>query len=106
MALSPIASERVTGAQVAERGNLADTGKDAIRPKQCRAARGLLGWSRDELSAASGVPARTLADFELSNTTSRNATLAGLRNALEKAGVESIAENGGGPGVRLKKKRR
>jgi hypothetical protein len=26
--------------------------------------------------------------------------------ALEKAGVEFIAENGGGPGVRLKKKRR
>nr|WP_281404845.1 hypothetical protein [Methylocystis sp. B8] len=28
-----------------------------------------------------------------------------LRAALEKAGVEFIAENGGGPGVRLKKKK-
>ena len=30
--------------------------------------------------------------------------LAAIRAALEKAGVEFIAENGGGPGVRLKKK--
>ncbi|WP_371134814.1 hypothetical protein [Methylocystis sp.] len=29
-----------------------------------------------------------------------------LRAALEKAGVEFIAENGGGPGVRLRKKGR
>ncbi|HEY8008619.1 MAG TPA: hypothetical protein VIE66_17915 [Methylocella sp.] len=29
-----------------------------------------------------------------------------LRAALESAGVEFIAENGGGPGVRLKKARR
>ncbi len=28
-----------------------------------------------------------------------------IRRALETAGVEFIAENGGGPGVRLKEKR-
>ena len=32
--------------------------------------------------------------------------VAAIRTALEKAGVEFIAENGGGPGVRLKKKGR
>jgi hypothetical protein len=31
-------------------------------------------------------------------------TLAALRKALESAGVEFIDENGGGPGVRLRKK--
>jgi transcriptional regulator with XRE-family HTH domain len=30
-------------------------------------------------------------------------TLAAIRSALEAAGVEFIAENGGGPGVRLRK---
>lgn len=29
-----------------------------------------------------------------------------LRNALELGGVEFIAENGGGPGVRLRKRQR
>jgi hypothetical protein len=31
-------------------------------------------------------------------------TIAELRRALEKAGIEFIAENGGGAGVRLKKR--
>jgi hypothetical protein len=31
-------------------------------------------------------------------------TIAAIAKALEKAGVEFIAENGGGAGVRLKKK--
>lgn len=35
----------------------------------------------------------------------RPATVDGIRAALEKAGVEFIAENGGGAGVRLKKRR-
>jgi hypothetical protein len=30
-------------------------------------------------------------------------TIVELRNALEMAGIEFIAENGGGPGVRLQK---
>ena len=79
--------------------------KYAITPEQCRAARGLLDWSRGELSKAGDVPVRTIADFELSNTTSRNSTLEGIRTALEKAGVVFIAENGGGPGVRLAKRK-
>ena len=75
--------------------------KHAIRPAQSRAARGLIEWSRDQLAATSGVPARTVADFELGNTTPRAATTNRLRAALEAAGVEFISENGGGAGVRL-----
>lgn len=33
----------------------------------------------------------------------RQSTLAAIRDALEAAGVEFIAENGGGAGVRLKR---
>ena len=32
-------------------------------------------------------------------------TIEKVQTALEKAGVEFVAENGGGPGVRLKKQR-
>ncbi len=77
--------------------------KDAIVPAQSRAARGLIGWSREKLAEAGGVPARTVADFELGNTIPRRTTLAAIRAALEAAGVEFIAENGGGAGVRLRK---
>ncbi|WP_338663165.1 helix-turn-helix transcriptional regulator [Pararoseomonas sp. SCSIO 73927] len=76
---------------------------DAILPAQSRAARGLLDWSREKLAETGGVPARTVADFELGNTTPRASTTAKLMGALEAAGIEFIAENGGGAGVRLRK---
>jgi hypothetical protein len=39
--------------------------------------------------------------FEGREVAARQATVVALRIALEAAGVEFIAENGGGPGVRL-----
>jgi hypothetical protein len=44
--------------------------------------------------------------FEGDAAESRQATLAVLRQAFELAGVEFIDENGGGPGVRLRKRQR
>ena len=70
---------------------------------QVRAARAMLNWSQKQLSAASGVPKRTLAGFEGGETAPRSSTLAAIRAALEAAGIEFIEENGGGPGVRLKR---
>ncbi len=78
--------------------------KRAILASQSRAARALVGWSRDALAAASGVPPRTVADFELENTAPRESTSGAIRSALEAAGVEFIEENGGGPGVRLRER--
>jgi transcriptional regulator with XRE-family HTH domain len=75
----------------------------AITPEQSRAARGLLDWSRDQLAERSGVAKRTLVRFEASEGDTRQSTLAAVRSVLEAAGVEFIAENGGGPGVRLRK---
>ncbi len=74
----------------------------AIAAPQSRAGRALLNWSREKLATVSGVPSRTVADFELGNTTPRATTTAAIRAALEAAGVEFIEENGGGPGVRLR----
>ena len=76
--------------------------KSAISSAQVRAARGLLAWSQDQLALASGVPKRTLARLELGQGAPQQRTLAAIRAALEAAGVEFIAEHGGGAGVRLR----
>ena len=80
--------------------------KMSISPAQCRGARGLLGWSQSDLSEASKTATKTIADFERGAREPYPRTLEDVRGALEKAGVEFIAENGGGPGVRLRKPQR
>jgi transcriptional regulator with XRE-family HTH domain len=75
----------------------------SISPAQCRAARALINWSQDKLAAESKVAKATIANFEANRRSPYERTLADLREALEVAGVEFIPENGGGPGVRLRK---
>jgi transcriptional regulator with XRE-family HTH domain len=67
---------------------------------QCRGARAMLGWSREQLAGASKVALRTIVDFEREAREARHATLAAIQRALESAGVEFT--NGGQPGVRMK----
>jgi len=76
--------------------------KEDINGAQVRAGRALVDWSRDTLAARSGTTARNLARIEAGETTPRASTLSAIRAALEAAGVEFIAENGGGAGVRLR----
>ena len=78
----------------------------SISSAQCRGARGLLGWSQSDLSEASKTATKTIADFERGARAPYQRTLEDVRSALEKAGVEFIDENGGGPGVRLRKPQR
>ena len=75
-----------------------------ITPSQCRAARGLLNWTQEELADAARIGVATIRQFEGGHAESRHATLAVLRRAFEDAGVEFIDENGGGPGLRLRKR--
>ena len=74
-----------------------------MTPAQCRAARALIPVSQDALAAASGVAKRTIASFESGTAQPYARTLAAIRAALEAAGIQFIDENGGGPGVRLRK---
>ena len=74
-----------------------------ITPAQVRGARGLLGWTLEELGTACGLPRRTLIRFENTEVSPRPSTTQAIRTALEAAGVEFIPENGGGAGVRLRK---
>ena len=74
-----------------------------ITPAQSRAARGLLDWSQQGLADAATLGLSTIRDFEKGRRIPYQNNLASIRTALEMAGVEFIAENGGGPGVRLRK---
>jgi transcriptional regulator with XRE-family HTH domain len=75
-----------------------------ITAEQCRAARGLLDWSQAELADKAGVGIVTVRQFEAGDHESRRATLDVIKRAFESAGVEFIDQNGGGPGLRLKKR--
>ena len=74
---------------------------------QIRAARALLHWSARELAQSSGVHITTVQRMERGDGPVGGTvqTLAKVQRALEHAGVEFTAQNGG-PGVRLKKRRR
>ena len=74
-----------------------------MTPAQCRAARAILDMTQPELARVARVGLSTVVDFERKRRqVSRDAVLA-ILGALERAGVEFIDENGGGPGVRLRK---
>jgi predicted transcriptional regulator len=74
-----------------------------ITPAQCRAARGLIGWSQQDLAKNAGVGTVAVHQLESGTSRPRHATFDVVKRAFETAGVEFIDENGGGPGVRLRK---
>jgi transcriptional regulator with XRE-family HTH domain len=75
-----------------------------LTPEQLRAARALVGWSRDDLAKKSATSAETVKGFEGRGTDPKMGTVLKWRRALEAGGVEFIDETEmSGPGVRLKK---
>jgi transcriptional regulator with XRE-family HTH domain len=75
-----------------------------LTPAQLRAARALIGWTRDDLAKKAGVASVTVKGFEYLGADSKISTLQKMRRALEAAGVQFIEDEGeaGGPGVRLR----
>jgi transcriptional regulator with XRE-family HTH domain len=78
-----------------------------ISVEQLRGARGLLGWSQSELAVRAGLSLPTVKRLEggfgphVSDEARKK-----LQLAIETAGVEFIDENGGGLGVRFRRKRK
>ncbi len=72
--------------------------------EQIRAARALLGWTAEDLAVHAGISYPTVQRIDATRglVGGRHATIVALQRALEDAGIVFIAENGGGPGVRLK----
>jgi transcriptional regulator with XRE-family HTH domain len=60
--------------------------------------------NQGELAEAAGLSKQTVVDFERGARNPHKNNLAAIRTALEAAGVEFIPENGGGVGVRFKKR--
>lgn len=78
-----------------------------MTPAQLRAARGLLGWSRDDLAEASGVFSNTIRNFENGASDPKQSTILAWRRALARAGVEFLdGDEKSGPGVRLREPQR
>lgn len=70
-------------------------------PETCRAARGLLNWTQDELARAAGVCRSTIRDFEQGRHALQRAKQDAIAAALGNAGVELLGEGEHGVGVRL-----
>jgi transcriptional regulator with XRE-family HTH domain len=73
---------------------------------QIRAARALLRWSASDLAQKAALGVNTIRRAEISEdeTSLTVANDLAIRRAFEAVGVEFIDENGGGPGVRLRKR--
>lgn len=73
-----------------------------MSPAQCRAARAILNITQPDLAKLAALGLSTVVDFEKSRRAVTAESTAAIRAALEAAGVEFIAENGGGAGVRMR----
>jgi predicted transcriptional regulator len=81
-------------------------GDAMLTSEQVRAARALLRIEQKDLASASGVSLPSIKRLEAhpGPLAAQPRTVAAIRAALESAGVEFIPENGGGAGVRLRKR--
>ncbi len=75
-----------------------------VTSAQVRMARAALDWTVRDLAEASRLHRNTITNIETGKYAGGAATLAAIEQVLKRAGVEFIDENGGGPGVRLRKR--
>jgi transcriptional regulator with XRE-family HTH domain len=73
-----------------------------ILPVQLKMARAALDLGVRDVSKLSGISANTISRYE-NGSDARGSTLRKIQSVLEEAGIEFLDENGGGPGVRLRR---
>lgn len=77
-----------------------------ISADQCRAGRGLLNWTQDQLATNARVSRATIADFENSSRKPQTNNLRSIADCMFAAGVEFIAEQDKlGVGVRFRERK-
>ncbi|TNB48053.1 transcriptional regulator [Martelella lutilitoris] len=74
-----------------------------MTPAQCRAARAMINWTQPRLAEAAALGLSTVVDFERERRKVSKEAVNAMQRTLETAGVIFVAENGEGPGVRMKK---
>ena len=73
-----------------------------LTPALCRAARGLLDWTQEDLAARADVSRSTVRDFEKERLGLQAASAEQIISAFEQAGAMFLDPDGFGRGVRLK----
>jgi transcriptional regulator with XRE-family HTH domain len=68
-------------------------------------ARAALNWTVRELAEATRLHRNTVTNIETERYVGDTASLTMIETVLKRAGVDFIDENGGGPGVRLQKRK-
>jgi transcriptional regulator with XRE-family HTH domain len=67
-------------------------------------ARAALGWTVRDLAEATGLHRNTITNIEVGRYSGEPETLDLIQKALTREGIIFIEENGGGVGVRLRKR--
>ena len=67
-------------------------------------ARAALNWTVRDLADATRLHRNTITNVETGKYVGDAATLSAIEGVFKRAGIEFIDENGGGPGVRLRKR--
>jgi DNA-binding XRE family transcriptional regulator len=76
----------------------------AVTSAQVRMARAALNWTVRQLAEATGLHRNTITNIEVGRYAGDEKSLKVIQTVLSRAGVEFIDEDGGGPGVRLRKR--
>ena len=74
-----------------------------ITGSQARGARAVLKWTVADVAQKAGVAPNTVTRVEADKSVNTT-TLRAMQAAFEEAGVQFIPENGGGAGVRMRKR--
>jgi len=72
---------------------------------QIRMARAAINWTVRDLAEKSGLHRNTISNIESGRYLGDDQTLDAIKATFKKAGIDFIDENGGGSGVRLRKRR-
>ena len=73
-----------------------------ITPRQCRAARALLGWTQAGLAKEADIGLDVVRRFERSESDTRSSGVIAIEKAIRRGGVELIlADERKGEGVRI-----
>lgn len=76
-----------------------------VTPREVRAARAFLGWTRQQLADRAVVALNTVIRLEQGVVDSRSSTLQSIRKVLEAAGVEFLSLSEDGEGIRIRRRR-
>lgn len=70
-----------------------------LMPEQCRAARGWLDWSQEELAKRASISLSTVRDFEAKRRTPIANNLRAMHRAFTDAGVTFVNDDGLAAGI-------